>query len=188
MQEQAALLPGSQAGEEGTSVWSHGAHRFPVTSTSAHPPTSFSLLFTLLSLFLFHFFFSLSLLCHWIFFLTSSHLCLPYASHTGPHRFTLWKIKKPTAGYLFAGAGRTHTHTHTCKQTRYVFSLEAGCSPDRKDIFTCHWHGLTVKNTASIFTGCVYLLVWKKDVEVAFKEDGDGCWIWRSKERDNERE
>ena len=124
MQEQAALLPGSQAGEEGTSVWSHGAHRFPVTSTSAHPPTSFSLLFTLLSLFLFHFFFSLSLLCHWIFFLTSSHLCLPYASHTGPHRFTLWKIKKPTAGYLFAGAGRTHTHTHM--QTNTLRFLTGG--------------------------------------------------------------
>lgn len=38
MQEQAALLPGSQAGEEGTSVWSHGAHGFPL---SAAPPARF---------------------------------------------------------------------------------------------------------------------------------------------------
>ena len=113
MQEQAALLPGSQAGEEGTSVWSHGAHRFPVTSTSAHPPhLLLSTLYTSLSLSLSFFFLYRSYVIEF-FFLTSSHLCLPYASHTGPHRFTLWKIKKPTADYLFAGAGRTHTHTQT---------------------------------------------------------------------------
>lgn len=40
MREQAALLPGSQAGEEGTSVWSHGAHRFPFTYTSSHLPST----------------------------------------------------------------------------------------------------------------------------------------------------
>ena len=188
MQEQAALLPGSQAGEEGTSVWSHGAHRFPVTSTSAHPPTSFSLLFTLLSLFLFHFFFSISLMSLNFF----PYFLSPLSPLRLPHRptqiHTVENKKADCRLPLRRSRAHTHTHTHTCKQTRYVFSLEAGCSPDRKDIFTCHWHGLTVKNTASIFTGCVYLLVWKKDVEVAFKEDGDGCWIWRSKERDNERE
>lgn len=42
--------------------------------------------------------------------------------------------------------------------------------PRSKDIFTCYWRGMTVKNTASIFTGCVYLLVWKKDVEVVLKK------------------
>lgn len=62
--------------------------------------------------------------------------------------------------------------------------------PRSKDIFTCHWHGMTAKNTASIFTGCVYLLVWKRDVEVVFKKtavenlEEEGT----RGERDNERE
>lgn len=85
MQEQAALLPGSQAGEEGTPVWSHGAHGFPFTSTppslppSLPPSSHFSLSFSFSP--------SLSFLCHWLF----SFPLLTFVSLHLPHWFTLWK-------------------------------------------------------------------------------------------------
>lgn len=89
MQEQAALLPGSQAGEEGTSVWSHGAHRFPVTSTSAHPPhLLLSTLYTSLSLSLSFFFLYLSYVIEFFFPLlplTFVSLTPPTQAHTDSH-------------------------------------------------------------------------------------------------------
>lgn len=54
MQEQGTLLPGSQAGEEGTAVWSQGACRFtPTPPHSLHfslPLSVFSLSISLMSL------------------------------------------------------------------------------------------------------------------------------------------
>lgn len=99
MQEQAALLPGSQAGEEGTSVWSHGAHCFPLTST----PPSLPPFFTLLSLFQS---FSISLM--WLIFPYFSSPLPPFTSHTGPHTFALWKIED---NYLLQEKAQTNKHT-----------------------------------------------------------------------------
>lgn len=103
MQEQAALLPGSQAGEEGTAVWSHGAHRFPLTST---PPTHpFSILHTFLSLSLFQFFsLSLSLFLMSLTFSLLPSPLPPFASHTDSCRGS--KRQPPLAG---EGA---HTNKH----------------------------------------------------------------------------
>lgn len=141
MQEQAALLPGSQAGEEGTAVWSHGAHPHPPPFL-LHPPSLHS---SHLSLSFSH---SVSPSLS----LTSSSWLSPlslFTSHTGPHRFT-----------LSTSCRRTHTHTDTNKHAMFSH-LEAGCSPDRRifsHVTDMVWR---VKNTGSIFTGCIYLLVWK---------------------------
>ncbi len=161
MQEQAALLPGSQAGEEGTTVWSHGAHRFPLTSTPPTLPlsilhTSLSLPFSFSSLILY-----LSYVIEFFFTsLTFVFLCLP-------HRPTQIHTVEIKDDYLLQE--KAHTQTNTLR-----FLTGGRMFPRSKDIFTCHWHGLTAKNTASIFTSCVYLLVWKKDVEVVFKRTAMG--------------
>lgn len=70
----AALLPGSQAGEKGTAVWSHGAHRFPFTSSFlTSSPFSFLPPF-LMSL---------------TFFLPFLHLCLR-PTPTQTHSCSIW--------------------------------------------------------------------------------------------------
>lgn len=87
MQEQAALLPGSQAGEEGTSVWSHGAHRFPLTSTPTSLPPSLSLHSSHFSLSLSIRFFSLILHLSYVIDIFLS-LLLTFVSFHLPHRPT----------------------------------------------------------------------------------------------------
>lgn len=160
MQEQAALLPGSQAGEEGTPVWSHGAHGFPFTSTPPSLPLS---IFTLLSL-SFSFSPSLSFLCHWLFPSLSSPLS-PFTSHTGSHCGSKRCIPP-------AGEG-THTNKH------YVFSLEAGCSPDPKiflHVTDMFWQSKKTKKTKQGFY--IYGLCLSPGVE-------KGCGSWLKKKNSN---
>lgn len=95
------------------------------------------------------------------FFLTA----LTFVSLPLPHRPTQIHTVEVKDDYLLQEKACTHTQTNTLQ-----FLTGGRMFPRSKVIFTCHWQGLTAKNTASIFTGCVYLLVWKRDVEVVFKK------------------
>lgn len=127
MQEQAALLPGSQAGEEGTAVWSHGAHRFPLTSA----PPCLPPFFTHLSLFQF---FSLFLHLSYVIdlfpllLLTFVFLRLPH----GPTQIRTVENKK--SQLTTSSQEKAHAQTNTLRFSRWKQDVP----PDRKDIFTCH--------------------------------------------------
>lgn len=137
MQEQAVILPGSQAGAEGSTVWSHGAPSLPSLHSS-----NFSFIQ----------FFSLILQLSYViyFFL----IALTFVSFYLPSRATqIQAVGRKKKGYLLK--------ERALEQTNKLFSAMAGCSPERRifsHVVEMVWGA---KNTSSIFTGCVYLLLWK---------------------------
>lgn len=127
MQEQAVLLPGSQAGEEGTRRLVTRCWLLP---PYLHPP-SLPPFFTLFFHSVFPLWFSSSRsVCH-ILFPYGFHLCVllpPTQAHTDSHGGKERRLPLEGEG------------TSINKHTRFLTGSRM--FPRSKDIFTCHWHGL----------------------------------------------